>query len=243
MKDYELQQRLMALGMAPSKAEQMTREIRDYYAPVASVTALKLQEHGEGMAGLAGYEYDQLSGLFKKVKKAVKKVAKGAVKVVGTAAGIVAPVLPVAAVVAGAAALVKDKKKPAAPPVVAVEAPIADAADKTASQLVKYQHDAPMASTQEVPGVQQLPSAAVPAVSAVQQGASPDVAEVLSYMLAQNAGANMQSPPAQQLVREVAAQGVEQTAAGPSPLPPWLLPAGIGAVVLVGVLAMRGGRR
>ena len=62
-------------------------------------------------------------------------------------------------------------------------------------------------------------------------------ANLLQSLLAQN-GVGMTSYPAQNLVGQVAAQGVTQTAYGPAPgsasaMPSWLVPAGIAGVVAV----------
>jgi hypothetical protein len=204
MKDTELRARLIKLGMQPTAADNVTREIRDRTLPVAAVAALKVAQH-RGRHGMAGYGDEQLAGLLKKVKKAVKKV----VKVAGKAAAVVAPVIPIAAVAAGAAHLLTKKKKKQA--AIAVPAPVAQQATVVAQQAVAENYPA-------------------------------DPAQLMMAMLA-NQGTNMVSPPAQQLMQDVVSQGVEQTPAGPSPLPPWLIPAGVGVAALVGVLALSRGKR
>lgn len=128
MTEAQLKARLVALGMNASQAGSLAQEIRRKILPVALLASERIQQHRDAMNGLAGYEYDELSGLFKKIKKAVKKVAKP----ISKAAAIVAPVLPVAAVVAGGAALIARKK----PKAIAAPAPIAEASASVASQAV-----------------------------------------------------------------------------------------------------------
>jgi hypothetical protein len=100
MKDVELRAQLMRLGMPAPKADEVTRQLRDIIHPVAATAAAKMRDHqlaleqyaAYGDAGLSGYEIDELSGLFKSIKKAAKKVV-GVVKKVAlpVAAAVAAP--------------------------------------------------------------------------------------------------------------------------------------------------------
>ncbi len=100
-------------------------------------------------------------------------------------------------------------------------------------------------ATQPVAGV---PSQIVAQASAVAGQASPAISSansqsttssILSQMLAQN-GVGMSSPAAQQVVSQIAAQGVTQTSYGPSAAasgaPSWLIPAGIVGIIALKVL-------
>jgi Sec-independent protein translocase protein TatA len=51
-------------------------------------------------------------------------------------------------------------------------------------------------------------------------------------------GMNFNSPAAQDVLQDVAAQGVEATPGGPSALPPWVLPAAIGVAALGAVMLL-----
>jgi hypothetical protein len=68
-----------------------------------------------------------------------------------------------------------------------------------------------------------------------------DPAAFMQDMLA-NQGMNFSSGAAQGVLQDVAAQGVEETAEGPSALPSWAIPAGIAAAV-VGVALLASKRR
>lgn len=54
-------------------------------------------------------------------------------------------------------------------------------------------------------------------------------------------GMNFSSPAAQGVLQDVAAEGVQATPEGPSPLPPWVLP--VGAAVAIGALLMMSRKR
>lgn len=251
MKDIELRSRLIDLGMSPARADGVTRQIRDVVHPVAVVAAEKMQDHAMGVlcaqqmpdVGMAGYELDQMSGLFKSVKKAVKKVGKTVGKVASKAATVLAPVVPYAAVAAagiGVAKGIKSSKK-------AKKARKAETAAAAAAAAAAPPVDAAAVPSVETPSSQlaQRNRARVPrklvntagqvAAAAVQQGVPADPAAIMQALLA-NQGTNMVSPAAQSVVREVAQEGVEQTTAGPSSIPSWLLPAlavGFGAAILL----------
>jgi hypothetical protein len=314
MKDVELRNRLMALGMSRAKADGITQQLRDVVHPVAATAAAKMRDHREalgmlaayGDAGLSGYEYDEMSGLLKSVKKAVKKVgktvgkvAKTAVKTVGKVAAVVAPVLPgplaIAAVgtaVVGSKLAKKDKKKKAAKKLTAANQSIVASIQPGmlavnngsgarftivsaspagividmggATRTVDPQEFVSQFSVMAAPQDGSAPAsvgvtsadnlsqkigtrkrvrvprpvadtATAVASEAVQQGMPADTAALMQAMLA-NQGTNMVSPAAQSVVRDVADEGVQQTTAGPSSLPSWLLPAlavGFGAAILL----------
>ncbi|MHB8414597.1 MAG: hypothetical protein ACYDB1_04320 [Acidiferrobacteraceae bacterium] len=110
----------------------------------------------------------------------------------------------------------------------------------TMSSAVATQPNA-MVSTPVVASGSALAQAVAPSytggAAAPQSGVS---ASLLSQLLAQQ-GIGMSSPAAQQVVGQVASQGVTQTAYGPpagsgSGLPSWVVPAGIAGVVAVKVI-------
>lgn len=246
MKDTELRARLLQLGMTPAKADEFTRQIRDVLQPVATVAAARMAEHlgaleqfkRYGDAGLSGYEIEGVSGLLKSIKKVAKGVVKVAKKVAAPIAAVAfAPVTGGASIAAyGAVKAAKIGKKASdnavkaqlqiAAPQIAEQAkvlPVTGSAPKTRPKLVKR-------------SVAQ--AGAQVAAQAVQQGLPADPAALMQALLA-NQGASMVSPAAQSVVREAAAQGVEQTAAGPSALPSWALPVGIAAAGLLLVLGRK----
>lgn len=122
--------------------------------------------------------------------------------------------------------------------VVAPVIPVAAVAAGAAALLTKKKKAQPAIAV-PAPVAQQAETVAR---QAVEENYPADPAQLMMAMLAAQ-GSNMVSAPAQQLMQDVVTQGVEQTPAGPSPLPPWLIPAGIGVVALVGVMAMSRGRR
>jgi hypothetical protein len=72
-----------------------------------------------------------------------------------------------------------------------------------------------------------------------QQDATAGILQSLLSMQSGSQAASMVSPPAQALVAQVAAEGVQQTPQGPPQMPKWLLPVGIGAGALLLVLLMK----
>ncbi len=113
----------------------------------------------------------------------------------------------------------------------------------TVSSAVATQPTAAVPSSIVSQGATLAAATALQSVSApVAIGATPTdtSANFLQSLLAQN-GVGMSSQPAQNLVGQVAAQGVTQTAYGPAPgtasgMPSWLVPAGIAGVVAVKIL-------
>lgn len=284
MKDVELNHRLLALGLDRVSASRLTRDIRDIVHPVAATAAIKASDHVQalgayqryGEAGLDGYEYDELSGIFKKIKKAAKKV----VKTVGKAAAVVAPVVPVAAVVAAGAMLATKSKSGKVPqemrsgkavgsvPYQSMSAQQLQEELRRLEDKVARGKDVKL-GRKKIANVQAMLVAAAPAtvspkpVSAgsVATPAAPgtsgrlarggqarvprdiaqvadtlaaqtvatngqvDVASLMQSMLA-NQGQNFVSPQAQDLLSQVAAEGVDPTGAAPASIP-WV-PIGIG---------------
>jgi hypothetical protein len=257
MKDVELRAQLVRLGMPATTADNMTRQLRDVIHPVAATAAAKMRDHQNaleqyaayGDAGLSGYEVDELSGLFKSIKKGVKKVGKVVKKVaLPVAAAVAAPftggaslaVLATTGAVAAGTTLInarsqkKANKKltaalssaPKTPPASIMNDPSVPQRQtgNLSERMGKYRHvkvPKPLAEA----GTQV-------AAQALQQGYPADAAALISAMMA-NQGASMSSPAALDVVRQVAAEGVEQTSAGPSALPKWALPVGLGAGLLL----------
>lgn len=244
MRDTELRNRLLELGMPARLADRTAAELRDRVHPVATVAALKVSDHLSGLAmqdaygtaGLAGYEVDPLSGLL----KSIKKVAKKAVKAVGKVASVVAPVVPVAAVVAVGAHLI-TKKKDKAEPAPTVQTVVEAAPVPTPAQAVKEQSALPIKrkvrKAVRVPAGTSREAAAV-AAEAVQGGYPADTASLMQAMLAAG-GTNMASPAAQAVLRDVATEGIIPTAEGPAALPGWVKPVGIGVAALGVVLLLK----
>lgn len=69
--------------------------------------------------------------------------------------------------------------------------------------------------------------------------ATAGILQTLLSMQQGNSQANFVSPAAQNILADVAAEGVQQTPQGPSSLPPWALPAGIAAAGLLLFTLMR----
>ena len=88
------------------------------------------------------------------------------------------------------------------------------------------------------PGYNMIPYGAAQGFVPSQTTLSPSqdaTAGILQSLLSMqgNQSANMVSMPAQSLLADVAAQGVQQTRQGPAPIPAWAIPAGIGAGILL----------
>lgn len=82
------------------------------------------------------------------------------------------------------------------------------------------------------------------AADAINREEPIDTLSLMQQLLKQQGGGSLTSPEAQQLLSDVAAEGVETTTAGPSSLPSWLLPAAAAVFGLAIVLPHRGkGRR
>ena len=92
------------------------------------------------------------------------------------------------------------------------------------------------------PGLQQpqgIPGPILQPVDAVLSPAQDLTAGILRDLLARQ-GANFNSQPAQQIVADVAADGVEKTPAGPAAVPPYAWALGAG---LLALLILKGGKR
>jgi hypothetical protein len=260
MKDVELEARLRSIGMSPDKARETTRQIRDRLHPVAAVATAKIAQ--QATAALAGY-YDEpgMGDLGWSPFKSLKRLGKNILKVGGK---LVKPVLSVAGtinpligagVVAGGFALkaLKGKKKRPAPavqpsvavatePTAAVPAAIAQDASVVAQQVIA-QGQPPALVTPTIPNVPpgMIPFGSAQGFAPVATGLTPQqdaTAGILQSLLSRQ-GTNMVSPESQQILSDVAAEGVEATPAGPSKLPGWVIPAGIGVGGLLLFMAMR----
>lgn len=242
MKDTEFRSRLRALGMPAEEADDVTRQVRDRLQYVAAVADVKAQDHMAGLAaydefgdaGLAGYEYEPLAGIFKKIGKAVKKVGKVALKVASVVPGPLMVAAAVGTVGIGVAKNAKQKK--ANKKANAAAAAAAAAPQITPTTSILDATPAPVTTLAVAPPIAQAADAVVS--QAIAQNAPTDTASLLTQLLS-NQGTNMVSQPAQQLMNDVAQQGIVPTAAGPSSLPPWALPAGIGAAALLVFMATR----
>lgn len=232
MKDTILRARLQHLGMHGRRANHITALLRDRIHPVAVVANVKLRDHYAGVNGMAGYEYDELSGLFSKIKKGVKKVGKavgkGVKTVVKKASGVaaaVAPIVPAAGVIAVTGSLLKakDKKKKIKKQQKQLSASLAAGGTVAVPTPVTY----------EAEGL---------ARGIAATGGSVMTTDIMRAMLAEQ-GIGMNSPQAQQLLSEVAAQGVESTPEGPSALPSWVVPVGAAVAVALLLPSLMGGRR
>ncbi len=261
MKDTTLRARLLKIGMSPPRANEVTRQLRDVLHPVAVTAAVKMADHREalgaymqaGAAGLSGYETDELSGLLKSIKKVAKKAVKVVKKVALPVAALVAAPMTGGASVAAYGAIksasVNKKSSKAAnaaniamtnAAITGTPIPDAGSSPKTPPQelLTNVSKRLGRDGRARVPKPIADMSGKV-AAEAVQQGYPSDPAALLQALLA-NQGTNMVSPAAQGIVQDVAAQGVQQTAEGPSALPVWALPAAGIAVAALLVFGRKG---